>query len=133
MADELAWAHPLPITLPHPTPFTTTTAAHPSPPLLQAKERYAEMADTLGLGGSTPEEKVIKLIEAVEGLKAQCGVPVSSSGGCCGPMVVSGRGGGLFEAAGPPLDHNGMNSNPVLQSEGLGGLGCVAGHLPAWV
>jgi len=37
--------------------------------------RYAELADALGLGGDTREEKVIKLIEAVEDLKKQVDVP----------------------------------------------------------
>jgi acetaldehyde dehydrogenase/alcohol dehydrogenase len=37
--------------------------------------RYAELADSLGLGGETREQKVIKLIEAVEDLKAQLDVP----------------------------------------------------------
>lgn len=41
----------------------------------QAKDRYAELADMLGLGGATPDEKVMHLIEAVEELKRQCDIP----------------------------------------------------------
>jgi acetaldehyde dehydrogenase/alcohol dehydrogenase len=37
-------------------------------------ERYAEVADYLGLGGKTNEEKLEKLIEAVEQLKKQVGI-----------------------------------------------------------
>jgi acetaldehyde dehydrogenase/alcohol dehydrogenase len=40
-----------------------------------ALNRYAEVADALALGGTTKQEKVIKLIEAVEKLKAECDVP----------------------------------------------------------
>eukprot|EP00887_Chlorella_sp_A99_P006620 scaffold3.g6620.t1 len=40
-----------------------------------AKQRYAELADILNLGGATEEEKVIKLIEAVEDLKSKVGIP----------------------------------------------------------
>lgn len=36
----------------------------------------------LGLGGEKPREKVAKLIEAVEGLKRQCGVPVRGAQTC---------------------------------------------------
>ena len=46
---------------------------------MQAKERYAELADMLALGGASADEKVALLIEAVEALKAKCGVPVSCS------------------------------------------------------
>ncbi len=37
-------------------------------------ERYAQVADRLGLGGSTCEEKLEKLIEAVDALKARVGI-----------------------------------------------------------
>ena len=37
-------------------------------------ERYAEVADYLGLGGSTNEEKLEKLIEAIEQLKKRVGI-----------------------------------------------------------
>eukprot|EP00887_Chlorella_sp_A99_P006632 scaffold3.g6632.t1 len=40
-----------------------------------AKQRYAELADILNLGGTTEEEKVIKLIDAVEDLKSKVGIP----------------------------------------------------------
>lgn len=50
-------------------------AAFPQYEFPQAKQRYAELADMVGLGGTTDDEKVIKLIEAVEDLKAQCDVP----------------------------------------------------------
>ncbi len=36
--------------------------------------RYAEIADELGLGGNTPEEKLEKLIDAVNGLKDKIGI-----------------------------------------------------------
>jgi acetaldehyde dehydrogenase/alcohol dehydrogenase len=42
-----------------------------------AKARYARIADYLGLGGTTAEEKVDKLIEAVEKLKAEVKIPAS--------------------------------------------------------
>ncbi|TVU53485.1 MAG: bifunctional acetaldehyde-CoA/alcohol dehydrogenase [Arthrospira sp. PLM2.Bin9] len=41
----------------------------------QAKQRYAEIADYLKLGGNTLDEKVEKLIEAVEYLKQQIEIP----------------------------------------------------------
>lgn len=37
-------------------------------------ERYAEVADYLGLGGKTDEEKLEKLIAAIDGLKAKVGI-----------------------------------------------------------
>ena len=42
-----------------------------------AKERYAEIADYLKLGGDTPEEKVEKLIEAIDNLKREIDIPLS--------------------------------------------------------
>ena len=39
--------------------------------------RYAEVADTLGLGGTTDEEKLEKLIDAVNALKARVGIKSS--------------------------------------------------------
>ncbi|GAB1542398.1 bifunctional acetaldehyde-CoA/alcohol dehydrogenase [Scytonema sp. NUACC21] len=42
-----------------------------------AKERYGEIADYLKLGGNTPEEKVEKLVEAVENLKRELEVPTT--------------------------------------------------------
>jgi acetaldehyde dehydrogenase/alcohol dehydrogenase len=42
-----------------------------------AKARYARIADYLGLGGATPDEKVDKLIEAVENLKAELNIAPS--------------------------------------------------------
>ncbi|KAI7843832.1 hypothetical protein COHA_002730 [Chlorella ohadii] len=50
-------------------------AAFPQYEFPQAKEQYAELSDMLGLNGVTPDDKVIKLIEAVEDLKRQCGIP----------------------------------------------------------
>ncbi len=41
----------------------------------QAKERYARVANYLGLGGANDEEKVTALIAAIEDLKARLGVP----------------------------------------------------------
>lgn len=40
-----------------------------------AKERYAKIADVLNLGGNTPDEKVERLIAAIENLKAQVNIP----------------------------------------------------------
>lgn len=37
--------------------------------------RYAKIADHLGLGGNNPEEKVEKLVEAIEALKAELHIP----------------------------------------------------------
>ena len=42
-----------------------------------AKERYARIADYLGLGGNTHDEKVEKLIDAIEALKAKLNIPKS--------------------------------------------------------
>ena len=42
-----------------------------------AKERYAEIADYLHLGGNTPEEKVEKLVEAIDNLKVEIEIPLS--------------------------------------------------------
>ena len=41
----------------------------------QAKARYAAITDSLQLGGTTDEEKVNRLIEAIESLKAQLDIP----------------------------------------------------------
>ena len=43
----------------------------------EAKHRYAEIADCLGLGGKTDDEKVAKLIEAIQKLKKDIGIPMS--------------------------------------------------------
>ncbi len=43
----------------------------------KARCRYAEVADHLGLGGSTKDEKVANLIQWVEDLKAQLDIPTS--------------------------------------------------------
>ncbi len=45
----------------------------------EASMRYARVADLLGLGGKTEEEKVKKLIAKVEELKAVCEIPASIS------------------------------------------------------
>jgi acetaldehyde dehydrogenase/alcohol dehydrogenase len=42
-----------------------------------AKERYARAADYLGLGGKTNDEKVERLIKAIDGLKAKLNIPMS--------------------------------------------------------
>ena len=39
--------------------------------------RYAEVADSLGLGGNTDEEKVDNLVAKIEELKAQIGIKKS--------------------------------------------------------
>ena len=52
-------------------------AAFPQYKYPNAKWRYARIADYLQLGGTTDEEKVEKLIEAIEELKAKVGIPAS--------------------------------------------------------
>ncbi|MDX2216287.1 MAG: iron-containing alcohol dehydrogenase, partial [Oculatellaceae cyanobacterium bins.114] len=42
-----------------------------------AKDRYAQIADHLRLGGNTPDEKVEKLIEAIETLKQRLNIPAT--------------------------------------------------------
>ena len=42
-----------------------------------AKERYAEIADYLHLGGNTPDEKVEKLVEAIDHLKVEIDIPLT--------------------------------------------------------
>jgi acetaldehyde dehydrogenase/alcohol dehydrogenase len=42
-----------------------------------AKQRYAEIADDLRLGGDSEEEKVERLVEAVEQLKQACEIPAT--------------------------------------------------------
>jgi acetaldehyde dehydrogenase/alcohol dehydrogenase len=42
-----------------------------------AKERYAKIADYLHLGGNTPDEKVERLVEAIEDLKRQIEIPLT--------------------------------------------------------
>jgi len=42
-----------------------------------AKERYARVADYLGLGGTTNDQKIKLLIKAIEDLKAQLGIPAT--------------------------------------------------------
>ena len=58
-------------------PFKQTAFSQYEYPL--AKERYGEIADHLGLGGETPEEKVENLIEAIEILKKELDIPVCIS------------------------------------------------------
>lgn len=50
-------------------------AAFPQYKYPQAMVRYAKIADHLGLGGNNPEEKVEKLVEAIEALKAELHIP----------------------------------------------------------
>jgi acetaldehyde dehydrogenase/alcohol dehydrogenase len=40
-----------------------------------AKERYSKIADYLGLGGNTPDEKVDNLIKAIDNLKEELDIP----------------------------------------------------------
>jgi acetaldehyde dehydrogenase / alcohol dehydrogenase len=42
-----------------------------------AKERYGQIADHLKLGGNTPDEKVERLVAAIEDLKRQIDIPLS--------------------------------------------------------
>ena len=43
----------------------------------QAKQRYAQISDFLRLGGNTLDEKVEKLVEAVENLKHEVDIPLT--------------------------------------------------------
>jgi acetaldehyde dehydrogenase/alcohol dehydrogenase len=52
-------------------------AAFPQYSWPTAKERYARVADYLGLGGKTDDEKVKLLIKAINGLKAELDIPAS--------------------------------------------------------
>ena len=42
-----------------------------------AKNRYAKIADFLGLGGKTEDEKIEKLLKAIDELKMRIGIPMS--------------------------------------------------------
>jgi acetaldehyde dehydrogenase/alcohol dehydrogenase len=42
-----------------------------------AKESYAQIADRLNLGGKTIDEKIEKLVEAIENLKRQINIPLT--------------------------------------------------------
>lgn len=55
----------------------TKQAAFPQYKYPLAIERYARIADYLGLGGKTPAQKVEKLIEAVEDLKKKIDIPAT--------------------------------------------------------
>ncbi len=52
-------------------------AAFPQYKYPNAKWRYARIADYLELGGTTEDEKIERLITAIEGLKAKVGIPKS--------------------------------------------------------
>lgn len=52
-------------------------AAFPQYKYPRAKIRYAKIADHLGLGGETPDEKVDLLIEAINELKAELNIPAT--------------------------------------------------------
>ncbi len=53
------------------------SAAVPQYEFPHAKQDYADLSDAMGLGGATVDEKVIKLIEAIEELKKKVGIPTS--------------------------------------------------------
>ncbi|KAG2483733.1 hypothetical protein HYH03_017451 [Edaphochlamys debaryana] len=57
------------------TDMPAKQAAFPQYQYPQAKQDYADLANMLGLGGNTVDEKVVKLIEAVENLKKQVEIP----------------------------------------------------------
>ncbi|GIL64204.1 hypothetical protein Vafri_18176 [Volvox africanus] len=57
------------------TDMPAKQAAFPQYQYPNAKHHYAELATMLSLGGSTDDEKVIKLIEAIENLKKVCDIP----------------------------------------------------------
>jgi len=52
-------------------------AAFPQYKYPRAKIRYAKIADHLGLGGRTPDEKVDLLIDAINELKAELDIPAT--------------------------------------------------------
>ena len=52
-------------------------AAFPQYKYPNAKWRYAQVADYLGLGGKTEDEKVNNLIKAIDELKAKLNIPIS--------------------------------------------------------
>lgn len=58
-------------------PLAPLQAAFPQYQYPTAKQDYADLATMLNLGGNTVDEKVVKLIEAVENLKKQCDVPAT--------------------------------------------------------
>ncbi|HRU06615.1 MAG TPA: bifunctional acetaldehyde-CoA/alcohol dehydrogenase [Candidatus Brocadiia bacterium] len=53
------------------------SATYPKYPRDMAKERYAQIAASLGLSASTPEKGMESLIEAIAKLKAKVGVPAT--------------------------------------------------------
>ncbi len=55
----------------------TKQAAFPQYKYPNTVERYARIADYLGLGGKTAPEKVEKLIAAIEELKKKCEIPAT--------------------------------------------------------
>lgn len=55
----------------------TKQAAFPQYKYPLAIERYGRISDYLGLGGKTPEDKVERLIAAIEDLKAKCEIPAN--------------------------------------------------------
>mmetsp|Transcript_14222 Transcript_14222/g.17679 ORF Transcript_14222/g.17679 Transcript_14222/m.17679 type:complete len:892 (+) Transcript_14222:190-2865(+) len=56
----------------------TKMTAFPQYKYPQAKKQYAQLADVLGLApGGTEDEKLIALVERLEQLKVQCGIPLS--------------------------------------------------------
>ncbi len=57
--------------------FTQKQAAFAQYKYPEAKKRYAEIADYLKLSGTTDDDKVQKLIEAIEKLKADIKIPDS--------------------------------------------------------
>lgn len=57
------------------TPFKQ--AIFPQYKYPNAKWRYARIADYLGLGGNTEEEKIEKLVEAIENLKKELDIPLT--------------------------------------------------------
>ncbi|GAX80317.1 hypothetical protein CEUSTIGMA_g7755.t1 [Chlamydomonas eustigma] len=50
-------------------------AAFPQYEYAHVKADYAQLSDALGLGGTSEEDKVIRLIEAIDELKANIGIP----------------------------------------------------------
>ena len=84
---------------------TFSQYAYPS-----AKASYARVADYLGLGGSTPDEKVDKLIDAVQELKSQLGIPMSIE--ALGTIKKGDFISSLDEVAEEAFDDQCTNANP---------------------
>jgi len=69
--------HPHPPTHPTQTDCPYKQAALPQHHYPRSLVEYSDLADMLGLGGGSQEEKVVRLIAAVEELKAKLDIPLT--------------------------------------------------------